>query len=127
MQILGTVFVLIGLLGFFVPSQGALHNLLHLTLAHNLTHFISGALFLAVSNNEKYSKWTARTFGVIYLLVAIFGLFTNNIFGLIMVTPLMEVVHFIVAAVALYAGFAKESIASEQASSTSSSSQNLDQ
>ncbi|SFI60657.1 DUF4383 domain-containing protein [Thermoflavimicrobium dichotomicum] len=126
MQVLGTVFVLIGLLGFFVPSQGALNNLFHLTLTHNLIHFITGALFLGVSNFDKYSQWTARVFGVIYLAGAILGLFTNNIFNVIMVTPLIEVIHFIVAAVTLYAGFAKESISTKSASSPSST-QNLDQ
>lgn len=103
MRVLGAIFVLLGIVGFFLP----LHGILHLTTPHNLIHLISGIVFLGVSNNQKYSLWVARVFGAIYLLTAILGLFMDNVFGLFMSTAAINVIHFIIAALTLYAGFKK--------------------
>ncbi|SEN13001.1 DUF4383 domain-containing protein [Lihuaxuella thermophila] len=110
MRVLGGIFVLLGVLGFFLP----LHGVLHLTTPHNLVHLISGVVFLAVSNYEKYSLWVARIFGAIYLLGAVLGLFMDNIFGLFMSTAGTNVLHFIFAALTLYAGFKKPASSQEK-------------
>src|SRR4051812_34890819 len=103
MRVLGAIFVLIGIVGFFLPLYGSLH----LTTPLNLVHLISGIVFLGVSNSEKYSLWVARVFGAIYLLTPILGLFMDNVFGLFMSTATINVIHFIIAALTLYAGFKK--------------------
>lgn len=103
MRVLGAIFVLLGVVGFFLPDN----NILHLTTPHNLVHLISGIVFLGVSNNETYSLWVARVFGAIYLLASILGLFMDNIFGLFMSTAATDVIHFIIAVLTLYAGFKK--------------------
>lgn len=105
MRVFGVVFVLIGVGGFFLPMDGALGGLLHLSTPHNLIHLISGIIFLVVSGRDDYSKLVAKIFGLVYLLVAILGLFMDNIFGLVMVTPAIEVIHFLVALLALVVGF----------------------
>jgi uncharacterized membrane protein HdeD (DUF308 family) len=104
-RILGVILTLFGITGFFLPANGTIHELLHLTLPHNLIHLISGIIFLAVSNRENWSRLAAQIFGVIYGIVAIFGLFLHNIFGLIESTGTIEVIHFIIAIAALYVGF----------------------
>ncbi|MBA4543412.1 MULTISPECIES: DUF4383 domain-containing protein [Thermoactinomyces] len=100
-RIIGVLLTLIGVIGFFLPTQGTIYNLLHLTLAHNLFHLISGIIFLAVSAQEKWSLLTARVFGVLYGIIAILGLFD----GLVENTATIEVVHILVALAALYFGF----------------------
>jgi hypothetical protein len=123
LQILGSILALIGLLGFLFSGNEALNNLIHLSLTHNLLHLLSGAIILGVSSNDKYSLWAARTFGILYLLISVLGLINNTLFGLLTVTPLMEVIHFIIAALTLYVGFKKEATQTESASST----QNIEQ
>jgi hypothetical protein len=53
-------------------------------------------------------------FGIVYTSVAILGLFMDNIFGLIMVTPLMKAIHFLVAILALVVGFIGQKSTSNQ-------------
>jgi hypothetical protein len=101
MRVLGVAFVLIGALGFFFPLEGVMD----LTASHNLVHLLSGIVFLGVSGNQRYSMWTARIFGIIYLLAAILGLFVHDVFHVIMATGWTEIVHFVVATLTLYAGF----------------------
>jgi uncharacterized membrane protein HdeD (DUF308 family) len=113
MRVLGVVFVLIGLAGFFNP----LPDQLHLTAPHNWGHLVSGLIFLGVSNYEEYSRWVARIFGIVYGLTAILGLFVHDIFGLVMATPTVEVIHFILAAITLYTGFKPSSSGKNQSQS----------
>ncbi|MBA4494657.1 DUF4383 domain-containing protein [Paenactinomyces guangxiensis] len=110
MRVLGVIFVLAGVIGYFVPLEG----FLHLTATHNIIHLITGIIFLAVSNSEHYSMWVSRIFGIVYLLVAILGLFTDNNFGLMMSTPATDIIHFIIGALAAYAGFKKPASSAEK-------------
>lgn len=123
LQVLGSILALFGLLGFLFSGNETLNNLFHLSLTHNLLHLLSGAILLWVSYNDKYGLLAARTFGILYLLISVLGLINNTLFGLFTVTPLMEVVHFIIAALTLYVGFKKEEAQSE----TTSSTQNVEQ
>jgi hypothetical protein len=63
-----------------------------------------------VSGNERNSIWTARIFGIIYLLTAILGLFVHDLLNMIMATGWTEALHFIVAALTLYVGFKGRSV-----------------
>jgi hypothetical protein len=103
-RVFGVVFLLLGVGGFFLPTSGPLHDLLHLTAPHNIIHLLSGVIFLAVSGSFQWSKVVSIIFGVVYAAVAVFGLFTTDMFGLISVTPAIEVVHFVVAVLALFVG-----------------------
>lgn len=117
MKVMGTVFAFLGIVGFFLPGEGMIHHLLHLTAPHNIIHLLTGALFLGVSRNEAHSQLVAKVFGFMYLFVAILGLFMDNIFGLMMATPAIQVVHFAVSALALYVGFKKTSASTGQSQS----------
>jgi hypothetical protein len=108
MKIVGVVLVLVGIVGFFIPFTG----LLDLTPAHDIVHLATGAVFLGVSGSEKNSVLAAKIFGAVYLLVAVLGLFTRDVLGLVMLMPADTVLHFIIAVAALVVGFggkAKES------------------
>src|ERR1700730_1137389 len=101
MRIVGIILIVVGIVGFITPLTG----ILDLTPTHNLIHLVTGILAYAVSGNFKGSVTAAKIFGVIYLLVGIVGLFTNDLFGLIMLMPLDTVIHFLIGFVSLYLGF----------------------
>jgi uncharacterized membrane protein YuzA (DUF378 family) len=101
----GVVFLLLGGAGFFLPTTGPIHDLLHLSTTHNIVHLATGVIFLAVSGNFQWSKIVSIVFGIVYTAVAVLGLFMTNLFGLIEVTPATEVVHFLVGLSALFVGF----------------------
>jgi hypothetical protein len=69
--ILGIGFLLVGVVGFLAPDVMGMH----LTMAHNLVHLVSGALALWVGLAGSYSA--ARSFciffGLVYGLLGVLG------------------------------------------------------
>lgn len=100
MKIVGAIFVLVGVVGFFFPF----HGLLSLTHTHNLVHILTGLVALAVSGSNEKSILFAKIFGVIYLLVAVIGLFTRDVLGLIILEPADTIIHFVFAIVSMVIG-----------------------
>ncbi|MCH5585544.1 DUF4383 domain-containing protein [Shimazuella sp. AN120528] len=105
LRVFGVIFLLLGVAGFFLPTTGPIHDLLHLTAPHNIIHLLTGVIFLAVSGSFQWSKAVSIIFGIVYGAVAVIGLFTTDIFGLVSATPTIEVVHFLAAILALFVGF----------------------
>jgi hypothetical protein len=80
----GAVFVLVGLAGFFVTGGhhvigqdgGKLLGLFQVNVAHNLVHLVVGAVMIgAATNGVRAAKAVNLFFGVVYLVVFVFGLF----------------------------------------------------
>lgn len=69
--ILGIAFLLVGVAGFVLPNVLGLH----LSLAHNLVHIISGAvaLWLGLKGTPQAAKTFCLVFGAVYLLLGIAG------------------------------------------------------
>mgnify|MGYP001157859953 FL=1 len=100
--ITGLVFLLLGLYGYIDPGG---FGLFHLGGAHNVIHLIVGILGLAASFGEGYAFRYSQVVGVLYLLLAVIGVFTGTLFGLMHVGLADNVLHFVVGAIALYFGF----------------------
>lgn len=69
--ILGVVFLLVGVLGFLLPTLlGA-----HLSPAHNIVHLVSGAisLWLGLKGTPSGAKTFCIVFGLVYLLLGVCG------------------------------------------------------
>ncbi len=69
--VLGVVFLLVGVLGFVMPTVLGMH----LTLAHNVIHLVSGAiaLWLGLKGTPSGAKTFCIVFGAVYLLLGICG------------------------------------------------------
>lgn len=69
--ILGIGFLLVGIAGFVMPGVLGMH----LSLAHNLVHLISGAvsLWLGLKGTPQAAKTFCLVFGAVYLLLGIAG------------------------------------------------------
>ena len=109
--VFGVVFVAVGLLGF-VPAaapEGHLLGLFHINPLHNVVHIASGAVALwAGLTNERNAKLYFQIFGVVYALVAVLGFVYGDhpILGLVANNAADTWLHVVIAAVALYLGFA---------------------
>jgi hypothetical protein len=70
-KILGIVFILVGILGFLAPGLMGMH----LSLAHNLVHIISGALalYFGFAGTLSGARLFCIVFGVVYLLLGVAG------------------------------------------------------
>jgi hypothetical protein len=80
----GAVFVLVGLAGFFVTGGhhavgqdgGKLLGLFQVNVVHNLVHLAVGAVMIgAAIAGARAAKAVNLLFGVVYLVVFVFGLF----------------------------------------------------
>jgi len=72
-KLLGVIFLLLGICGFFAPHLlGA-----HLNPAHNLVHIVSGviALYFGFAGSLSGAKGFCLVFGVVYLALGFLGLF----------------------------------------------------
>jgi hypothetical protein len=69
--VLGIVFLLIGAIGFFVPSFLGTH----LTLGHNVVHLVTGAvsLWLGLKGSLGAAKTFCIVFGIVYALLGVAG------------------------------------------------------
>jgi hypothetical protein len=110
--VLGLVLVAAGLIGFAVDSSwhtgGGLerHELLGLQVNgwHNVVHVASGLLLLAGTPSRAGARAVCRLFGLAYLVVTIAGIAGgDDAFGLIPINAPDDVLHAVLAAVALWA------------------------
>jgi hypothetical protein len=69
--ILGVVFILVGIVGFFAPGLMGTH----LSTTHNLVHIISGAiaLYFGLAGSLGAAKTFDIVFGIVYALLGICG------------------------------------------------------
>lgn len=109
---LGVVFLVLGVVGFFV------HDLLgtHLSMAHNLVHLITGAIFLylGMKGTESIARTWCLIFGAVYLLLGAVGFFAGEgadrmlavIPGELELGTMDHVVHLLLGAISLVGGLA---------------------
>jgi hypothetical protein len=70
-KILGVVFILVGIVGFLAPGMLGMH----LSLAHNLVHLVSGALalYFGFAGTLSGARLFCIIFGVVYGLLGVCG------------------------------------------------------
>ena len=105
--VFGIVFLLIGVLGFY-SGGNMLLGIFMISKRHNAVHLGSGALaLLAAVGGENTARLYFKVFGIVYLLVAIAGFAAHRVPVLgIPLNTADDVLHLVIAAVSLYAGFA---------------------
>ncbi len=121
-QVVGVALLLVGILGFTPLTSEAdaegtqvLLGFININVEQSLIHILTGVVALAAlaSAREAYLSAYVKVFGVVYALVAVWGLpalagadYNGVLFGLIHVNWATELVHILIAAFGLYIGFA---------------------
>lgn len=107
-KLFGIVFILIGVLGFVpgVTSNGHLLGVFEVDNLLNVIHLLTGIIAWFAAASLSNSKLFFKVFGVVYLLLTILGFtMAGSILGLFMVNMADNVLHLVIAVVALWAGF----------------------
>jgi hypothetical protein len=109
--VFGVVFLLVGILGFVpgITTGNMLLGIFHVNAAHNVVHLLSGAVALIAGlTNVSYARLYFRVFGVVYALVAVLGFYAGDgmLLGLVSNNMPDTWLHAVIAAAALYLGFA---------------------
>jgi len=108
--ILGVVFILVGIVGFFD------HTLMgtHLSNTHNAVHLVSGAisLYFGLAGTLSAARLFCIIFGIVYALLGVAGLALGSgpdrilpIDDLLMLGTMDHVVHILLGIVFLIGGF----------------------
>jgi hypothetical protein len=106
-KLFGVVFVLIGVLGFVpgITSDGILLGILEVDALHNSIHLLTGVVAL-IASMHGMSRIFFKVFGAVYALVAVLGfMMGGSILDLIHTNMADNLLHAVIAVVALYAGF----------------------
>jgi len=109
-RVFGYVFVAVGVLGFVpgVTSGGQLLGIFQVDTLHNIVHLLTGVLALvAASGAGTNARLYFQVFGVVYALVTVLGFLSGSVLGMV-TNGADNVLHLVIAAVALYVGFGKK-------------------
>jgi hypothetical protein len=109
-KLLGVVFLIVGICGFFAPHLlGA-----HLTPPHNLVHLVSGAiaLYFGFAGSLSGAKTFCLVFGIVYLALGFLGLFVFgagvdkmwNVAGVLELGKMDHFIHILLGVVFLGGG-----------------------
>ena len=109
LKVFGWIFLVLGILGFFSnPIIGSSASVwFHADFNHNLVHLVTGLIMLWVAYKamDKTSV-TIKTFGWIYLVIAILGFFlvsgTGTLLGLVEVNGAVNWLHLIFGVILLW-------------------------
>jgi hypothetical protein len=107
-QWLGIILIVIGILGFIpgATTDGRLLGILEVDTVHNGIHLLSGIIALICARSASAAKGYLKAFGVVYALVTLVGFLDgSSIFDIFSVNGAGNILHLLIAAVALYIGF----------------------
>ena len=126
--VIGATLLVAGIIGFFYSSafstgdgaeREAVFGILDVNAWHNIVHLASGVVgLLAYRAGEAASRQYALIFGVVYLVVAIYGFVAGDgevLLGLIPVNTEDNILHIAIAVVGLAAYAASDSRAPRSA------------
>ena len=110
--ILGIGFLLVGVLGFVMPDVLGMH----LSLAHNVVHLVTGAvsLWLGLKGAPSAAKTFCIVFGAVYVLLGVAGFVAGDgadkmltlLPGQLMFGKMDHIVHVLLGAIYLIGGLA---------------------
>lgn len=106
-KLFGWVFIVLGVLGFVpgVTTDGYLLGIFEVDPLHNILYLVSGIIALWLGKSESGAKTYFKVFGVIYALITVLGFFSGTVLGLMSVNLADNVLHLVIAAIALWFGF----------------------
>ncbi|MFA6095379.1 MAG: DUF4383 domain-containing protein [Candidatus Paceibacterota bacterium] len=115
----GIVLLVIGVLGFVpgVTTDGSLLGIFDVDALHNVVHVLTGVIAIVVAKKSMdASRMFLKVFGVVYGLVAIVGFAQGDtVLGLFGVNMADNVLHLVIAVLALWLGFKKDGSAAPAA------------
>jgi hypothetical protein len=109
-QILGIVFILVAIVGFFSPGgrsmdmNGMMLGMFPINLLHNCVHLLLGVWGVLAARSWAGAKQYATVTGVLYLLLAVVGFVSPNGFNLVPLGGSDIWLHAVLGIVLVYFG-----------------------
>lgn len=114
----GAIYVLVGILGFFVSEQfisqedNKLLGIFMVNHLHNIVHLLIGVALIGASRaGDRAARSTNMTIGAVYLLLGILGWFINNTaLDIVALNPADHVLHLLSGAVLVGVSRVKDTV-----------------
>jgi hypothetical protein len=109
--IYAVLFLIIGILGFMPKTtpNGYLMGIFQVNIVYNALHFITGIIALLVSFiSARASAAFFKVFGIVYLFLAALGILLHGNLVFVHSNSSDAIFHLVLAAIAFYFGFGKE-------------------
>ena len=115
--VLGVAFLAAGIMGFirpltdaagdglFITGDAHLLGIFHVNWLHNLVHLGTGLLALGAAARTSSARVFAQGLGVIYTLVFLAGLLTDDLLGILPLNGADNLLHVVTALTSLLVGF----------------------
>lgn len=109
--VFAVVFLLVGVLGFFMTTDGLLLGIFEVDTTHNIIHIASGLVALVCAMmGYAAARGYLILFGIVYGLVTLLGFLNGgDIVGLITTNAADNYLHLAITIVTLVVGFASPS------------------
>jgi hypothetical protein len=111
--VVGVVYLLVGIVGFFVTGfdgfaaeHGEKLVIFHLNPLHNIVHVLLGAVWIGAARSHDAAKGVNTLFGAVLLLVFVLGLFDANFLAIDGAGDPDNYLHLVTGAASLYFGTA---------------------
>jgi hypothetical protein len=103
----GIGFIFVGVAGLLPQfnQEGLLFGYFEVDLIHNIVHIVSGVIAIMAATSHNFAKLFFQIFGVLYAIVAIAGFALNGDLIMMHVNMADNILHAVIAVVALYIGF----------------------
>lgn len=103
----GIVFIFIGVLGFLPTymSEDLLFGYLNASFMHNVVFIVTGVFAIMSATRTHLAKLFFRVFGLIYLVIAIWGFWTGGDLYIMHVKLADNILHLLIGLAALLVGF----------------------
>ena len=110
----GIVFLIVGLLGFVSNPLVGENGFFYTDATHNVVHILFGLVLLAVGIwAVEQAGSVMLVSGIIYILLAIIGLFTSNVLGFLQVNTPDNWLHVLLGIGLIWAGASGEDMVME--------------
>ncbi len=104
-KILGGIFIVVGILGFFPNPLVSWRGVFETDVVHNIIHLVSGGILLAAPYYNT-STMALRVIGVIYAIITIIGFISLNALSWMAVNGPDNWLHLVMSILLLWGGYA---------------------
>jgi len=104
-KILGGIFIVVGILGFFPNPLVSWRGVFETDVVHNIIHLVSGGILLAAPYYNT-STMALRVIGVIYAIITIIGFISLNALSWMAVNGPDNWLHLVLSILLLWGGYA---------------------
>ncbi|BDV34135.1 MULTISPECIES: DUF4383 domain-containing protein [Methylocystis] len=103
-KIIGGIFLIVGILGFFPNPLVSWRGLFDVNTVHNVVHLVSGGILLAAPSYNS-SGMALRVIGIVYGIITVIGFISTDALSWMAVNGPDNWLHLAISALMIWGGY----------------------